>query len=67
MYQQDFSVVLESVADGYDDTENVPTNRHPAPQGIVLERFTNPTKFSFTYRVKFRMLRELYVITDMRP
>ena len=67
MYQQDFSVVLELFLNETATTENVPTNRHPAPQGIVLERFTNPTKFSFTYRVKFRMLRELYVITDMRP
>lgn len=67
MYQQDFSVVLESVADGYDDTENVPTNRHPAPQGIVLERFTNPTKFFTPYRIKFGVFCELHVITDMYP
>jgi hypothetical protein len=56
MYQQDFSALPETIAGGYDNADNVPTNRYLAPQNIVLKRFTNPTKFSFTYWVKFRML-----------
>lgn len=57
----------ETIADGYDNTDNVPTNRYPTAQGIVLERFINPTKIFTPYRVKFRMLCELYVITDIHP
>ena len=67
MYQQDFFAMPETIADRCDNADNVPSKRYPTPQDIVLERFINPTKFSFTYRVKFRMLRELYVITDMHP
>lgn len=56
MYQQHFSAMPETIAGRYDKADDIPTNRYPTAQGIVLERFINPTKFSFTYRVKFRML-----------